>query len=458
MDVVFWQWLLLTAFGIAFLKFGPSAKTVKHFFEGTSTKGKQPNFVMLTSSLIISWIFAKSITNAANLSLSFGMVGAVAYATYYGSFVVAGIIIYQLRTQGGFQSLHHFLQHKYGRGAVYLFSILVGFRLFNEVWSNTMVIGSYFGAPGSTNYIGAVLVFTTLTLLYTLKGGMSSSIFTDAIQMIFFGVLLFIILGIILPQSEFEFSSYVASGTWSMSTGLNLFFVALIQIFSYPFHDAVLTDRGFLSDPKTTLKSFLWASVIGFICIVLFGFVGVHAKLLGLEGQAAVEVGKVLGVGMMLLMNFIMITSAASTLDSAFTSGAKLFVKDLMIFEKVTVSKGRLAMLAFAVLGTLPIFLNPTILSATTISGIMVQGLAPVFLLWKMKSRPIAFHLSVGVGMVIGITLALGFWPAVFIFFEGKYGDLLSANLIGTILCFLCYILGSINSNERTADYSVGRN
>ena len=278
---------------------------------------------------MISWIFAKSITNAANLSRDFGWVGGFSYATYYLSFLVAGVIIYQLRTQGNYTSLHHFLQTKFGKIAVYTFSILIGFRLYNEVWSNTMVIGSYFDEAGSVGYYLAICVFTLLTLIYTLKGGMSSSVLTDAIQMIFFGVLLFIILVIVLPSSEAPITAYVQSGEWKMSAGFNLFFVALIQVFSYPFHDAVLTDRGFLSSPKLTLKSFLWATVIGFACIFLFSIVGIHAKVLGLSGQAPVAVGKLLGTGLMLLMNFIMITSAASTLDSAFMSGSKLLVEDL---------------------------------------------------------------------------------------------------------------------------------
>ncbi|MEZ4932144.1 MAG: hypothetical protein R2788_08510 [Saprospiraceae bacterium] len=42
--------------------------------------------------------------------------------------------------------------------------------MFNEVWSNTMVIGSYFGEQGSSGYYSSILVFTALTLLYTLKG------------------------------------------------------------------------------------------------------------------------------------------------------------------------------------------------------------------------------------------------------------------------------------------------
>lgn len=454
MDIIFWQWLLLSAFGIFFLIAAPYAKNVKTFFEAQSDKGKQPNLIVLTSSLVISWIFAKSITNTANLSLTFGIVGGVSYAVYYGSFVIAGIVIYQLRVKGGFGSLHHFLIHKYGKTAVYIFSALVGFRLFNEVWSNTMVIGSYFGEQGSSSYYASILVFTTLTLLYTLKGGMGSSIITDAIQMVFFGILLFIILVIILPKSEFHISEYVQSGSWTMAMGMNFFFVALIQIFSYPFHDAVMTDRGFLTDPTTTLKSFIWASVIGFICILLFSLVGIHARLLGLQGEAAVEVSKLLGVGLMLLMNFIMITSAASTLDSAFTSGAKLLVKDINHFGTLSVKKGRLAMIIFTIIGTLPVFLNPTVLSATTISGTMVLGLAPVFLLWKRHARPIAFYLSVGAGLVIGIMLVLNIWPSSLVFFEGPYGDLLSANIIGTLLSFTLYFLASIGQHESRKSYS----
>ena len=438
------QWILLLGFGILFLILAPYARTVATFFEAQKGDGRRPNMLVLTSSLVISWIFAKSITNAANLSLEFGLVGGISYAVYYLSFIVGGVVIYQLRTKGGFNSLHQFLFSKYGKLAVYIFSLLIGFRLFNEVWSNTIVIGTYFGEQGSSNYYWSILVFTILTLLYTLKGGMESSILTDAIQMVFFGILLFIILGIILPSGEFTVRDYVGTGEWRMDMGLNFFFVALIQIFSYPFHDAVLTDRGFIADPSTTLKSFLWASLVGFICITLFSLVGLHARLLGLEGQAAVQVSQLLGAGLMLLMNFIMITSAASTLDSAFTSGAKLAIKDLQIFKLVSVNNGRIAMSIFAILGTLPIFLNPTILSATTISGTMVLGLAPVFLFWEKGGGPLAFHLAVGAGLIVGVMLATGNWPESLVFFNGKYGDLLSANIVGTLLSFLLFGLASL--------------
>lgn len=435
------QWLLLIGFGLLFFFMAPISKTVSEFYSARTSDDAQAGIFVLTSSLVISWIFAKSITNAANLGMAFGMVGGLAYAVYYFSFIIAGIVIYRMRVKGGFKSIHSFLESSFGKTSVVVFSLLIGFRLFNEVWSNTMIIGSYFGAQGSSSYYASILVFTGLTLAYTLKGGLRSSLLTDAIQMVFFGILIFILLGFILPQEEGLIGKFIRSGSWQLGGGINLMLVAFIQIFSYPFHDPVLTDRGFISSPKITLKSFLFAAVIGFICIAVFSWIGIYGQFQNLEGQAAVEVSKLLGIAAMLAMNFIMITSAASTLDSTFSAFSKLLVVDLGKFGKQTVRNGRLAMVLLVILGTLPVFAGPEILSATTISGTMVLGLAPVFLLWNSKAPSLSFHLSVGFGIFVGVLIATGLYPTSLIFSQGKYADLLSANLYGTIGCFILFSL-----------------
>lgn len=438
-NVTLWQWILVIASSLVLIVISPWARTKSDFFQATRKDSQKPGLWLLTSSLVISWIFAKSITNAANLGLSYGIVGGVAYATYYLSFLFAGIIIFKLRVKGGFKSIHQFLSSKYGKGAVILFSILIAFRLFNEVWSNTIVIGSYFGEVGSKPYYLAILVFTLLTLLYSLKGGLSSSMLTDAIQMVLFAVLLCVILGVILPNSE-GVSSYLSSGDWSLTGGVDLLLVALIQSISYPFHDPVMTDRGFITDPQTMKKAFYWAVPVGFLCIVLFSFIGVYAAQKGMEGEAAVEVSQSLGVIIMLVINMIMITSASSTLDSAFASFSKLMAVDLKI-GNASVSSGRLIMIIIAVLGTIPVFFNPTVLSATTISGTMVIGLAPVFAFWYWRVHRLAFVMTVLTGMFFGIWFATGAYPKAWVFFGGNYGDLLSVNLLGTAACFLVFTL-----------------
>ena len=433
------QWALVITSSLILFFLSPLAKNTNQFFKAIQNK-KAPNTFMLMGSLVISWIFAKSITNAANLGLDYGIVGGVAYAAYYLSFAVAGIVIYKMRMHGKYTSIHQFLTSKFGKSAVAVFSVLIAIRLFNEVWSNTMVIGSYFGDMGSSSYYWSILVFTALTLAYVLKGGMSSSIFTDVLQMGLFGILLVVILGAIFTSEEsFTPTQAISSGVWSFDMGLNMLFAAVLQSFSYPFHDPVLTDRGFLSSPKVTLKSFLWASIVGGVCIVLFSIIGVYAQAQGLQGQAAVEVGKAFGLVLLLVINFIMITSAASTLDSTFSSFAKLAAVDLNLGNSL--SFGRWSMVAIAVLGTIPVFLDAEILSATTISGTMVIGLTPVFVFWKGNVPKISFHLSVFCGILFGFLLIFNWFPQSLIFTTGKYADLLWINFWGILSCSILYFI-----------------
>ncbi|MCM4172513.1 sodium:solute symporter [Arenibacter sp. TNZ] len=433
------QWALIILSSMLFFILSPKAINTKQFFKALQGK-RAPNAFILMGSLVISWIFAKSITNAANLGLEFGIMGGVAYAAYYVSFVVAGIIIYKMRTVGKFNSIHHFLTSRFGKGAVALFSILIAIRLFNEVWSNTMVIGSYFGEAGSSAYYWSILVFTALTLAYALKGGLSSSIFTDTIQMALFSILLTVVLwNIFAVDTHFTLEKVATTGVWSMEMGGNLLLAALLQSMSYPFHDPVLTDRGFISSPKVTLKSFLWAGVIGALCIVLFSVIGVYAQLGGMTGQAAVEVGKAFGVVILLVINFIMITSAASTLDSTFSSFSKLLSIDLKMGN--TLKFGRLSMALIAILGTVPVFFDAEILSATTISGTMVIGLTPVFVFWNVDTPKSSFYLSVFCGIIFGFLLIFEVFPRGLIFTEGKYADLLWINFWGIMACVLLYFI-----------------
>ena len=83
------------------------------FFKGSSDAGASSTLWVLVFSAAISWIFEKSIANAANFGQAFGITGGIGYATYYLSFVVAEVAIYFIRVKGGFGSLASFLIAKY---------------------------------------------------------------------------------------------------------------------------------------------------------------------------------------------------------------------------------------------------------------------------------------------------------------------------------------------------------
>ncbi|MCU0807036.1 MAG: sodium:solute symporter [Candidatus Contendobacter sp.] len=443
--LTFWGFLIF--YGVVLYAVTPNARTIGAFFRGEDNSGREAHRWALTASIFISWIFAKSVTNAANLGASYGIVGGLAYATYWLSIPLAGFVIYHLRRSVGATSLVGFLIDKYGRAAALAFTAAILIRLYNEVWSNTAVVGGYYGPAGSPEFIGAALLFTAVTVFYSLKGGLRGSIVTDVIQATTFVVFLAAVLLLVLPKHGV--ATLISVGEFKLAAGLDLLLVAGLQIFSYPFHDPVLTDRGFITEEKAMLKAFILAGIGGFLSILAFSLVGIDARLNGLTigDNAPAAVAKALGIGALFIMTVLMIAAAGSTLDSTFASLSKAVARELPLVagrqpSPSAVRYGMAAILVIAVLGNLPMIAGAEILAATTISGTMVMGLAPVFLLQRWVGRsPWSFHLSFWPGLVLGILLAVRWIPAAWAIGTGKYALLLGVNFYGLLICTAGFLL-----------------
>ncbi|WP_079204291.1 sodium:solute symporter [Pseudomonas sp. CC6-YY-74] len=450
----FWGFLL--AYGVLMLALAPRAVTLGGFFNGEDSQGRSAAPWLLTSSIFISWIFAKSVTNAANLGASYGLVGGLAYAMYWLSIPLTGFVIYRLRRRFAATGLVSFLSSHYGRGAALAFSAAILIRLFNEVWSNTAVVGGYYGDSGSLEFIGAALLFTAVTLAYSLRGGLRSSILTDAAQAAIFIVALIWVLGLVLPQHSP--AELVSTSHWGLNAGVDLLLVAGLQAFSYGFHDPVLTDRGFISEEKTMRRSFVIAGVLGFFAILAFSLIGVHAQLTGLAASDNVPaaLAKTLGIGALMVMTVVMVSAAGSTLDSTFSSLAKLAGRELPKLAgrdlgQKAIGVGMAVMVLFALFGNLPMIAGTDILKATTISGTMVIGLAPVFILHGLvRPTRLGFHLSFWCGLLLGVALAVGWIPSSWAIGDGKYALLLGTNLYGLLLCILGYLLPGLTPSPAT--------
>ena len=443
--IFFWGFLVF--FGTAMYLVAPRSKDEAGFFRGHDAQGRPASEWALMMSIFISWIFAKSVTNAANLGAAYGIVGGLAYAAYWLSIPVAGLVIYRLRTKEGATGLVSFLIGKYGRGAALAFSAAILVRLFNEVWSNTAVVGGYYGASGSGEFIGAALLFTAAVLFYSLKGGLRSSIFSDVIQAVVFILFVGVVLALVLPAHTP--GALLGQGTFALDAGGDLLLVALLQVLSYPFHDPVLTDRGFITQEKTMLRAFIVAGVLGFVAIFAFSLVGVHARLEGMKitSNVPADVARGLGFAGFFAMIVVMVSSAGSTLDSTFTSLSKLVARDLpslagRLPSPKAMTIGAFTMVIFALLGNLPMIAGTDILKATTISGTMVMGLAPIFLFSRWVGySPLSFHLAFWTGMALGVLQALNLIPSSWAIGTGKYASLLGTNLYGLMLCSAGFFL-----------------
>lgn len=452
-------WLVLAGYGLIVWRMTPRRVGAAQFFSGRAEGGGEPGLWLLVASAAITWIFAKSIANAAGLAHAFGPWGGIGYAVYYLSFVVVGVTVYFIRTRWNYASLAEFLTAKYGLFCAKLFLGAIAIRLFNEVWSNTKVGALYFGAEGSEGYWIAVAAITGFTLFYSWRGGLRSSLLTDGAQMLLAAVLLVLVLLAVGPGLAMDGLPQIPAAV--SAGGITFAGLALVQVLSYGFHDPVLTDRAFITKPKTMLKGFVLAALVGGGFILLFSAVGLYARAQGIEGTAVVAVPAAFGLPMLLVFNAIMLTSGGSTLDSTFAASAKLGARDWRgdggEASERQVLNGRWIMIAIAVAGNLPLLsiylgdkVGPAIIAATTISGTMVMGLAPIFLLaWVRHAGRLSFHLAFWTGLALGVirtvesASGMPILPAELSIGSGRYALDLGVNLYGVVLCTAVYLAGA---------------
>ena len=345
-------WGFMVVYGIVMFAISPKTVTIGGFFKGEDRQGRAANPWMIMASIFIAWIFAKSVTNCANMGMKFGIVGGIGYAVYWLCIPLTGYAIYRLRRRFGATSMTDFLTKNYGIAAAFCFSAAILVRLFNEVWSNTSVIGEYYGASGSAPFVLAACLFTAITVAYCCWGGMRSSLITDVAQAVLFAVLLIVVCCMVIPQDGV--AAIATSGVWTLEGGVDFIIGAGLQCLSYGFHDAVLTDRGFICEEKKMLKAFTVAGLLGFVAIVLFSTIGVHVylneSLQGLGSSAPVVVAQSLSTLAFFLMSVIMISCAGSTLDSTFSSLSKLTARDLPGILGKKLQNPRMVGIAFIVI------------------------------------------------------------------------------------------------------------
>ncbi|WP_300051948.1 sodium:proline symporter [Sulfitobacter sp.] len=442
--------VLFAAVILASLLVAPRRATVEGFFGGANAAGRAPGLWVLVLSQVTTWIFARSLMNAAILGYFYGIAGTLAYAAYYGSFLTGGFIVGQLR-RGGARSVQDWLGGHFGRSGTAAYNLVIGLRLLSEVFANLLVVALIFEAvwPGSGTL--AVLIVAALGFGYSAWGGLSAALRTDVVQMLVFLVVFGLALGALLLSPGFELGAVLsAPGVSGPYNGWVLLAVALLQVFSYPAHDPVMMDRGFLADEATTRASFLHAFWISTLCIIGFGFFGIQASLTGAayEGELIGTWGQMFPGWIFVALMLSLLVSALSTLDSALASAARLMVEEWRIAPR-SLRGGRLVMAGFMALGALlTLWGNATLFDAVAVSGTASMFLTPVLLVGLVAGRHIAVwsYLAAFAAAMLGATayFARGWAPVATLLPEGhKYEQLLVICVIVLLAGFAAVLAGA---------------
>ncbi|WP_386625885.1 sodium:proline symporter [Sulfitobacter geojensis] len=384
--------VLFAAILLASLLAAPRRASVDGFFGGLGVRGRAPGLWVLVLSQVTTWIFARSLMNAAILGYYYGIAGTLAYAAYYGSFLSGGFIVARLRA-GGARSMQDWLAARFGPVGTGCYNLVIALRLLSEVFANLLVVGLIFNAVLAGSGTGAILIVAALGLAYSAWGGLSAALRTDVVQMLVFLVVFGLAFMALITSPGFDLGAVVtASGASGAYNGWVLLVVAALQVFSYPAHDPVMMDRGFIADEATTKASFLHAFWISTLCIIGFGFFGIQASLTGAayEGELIGTWAAMFPPWVFVALMVSLLVSALSTLDSALASAARLVVEELRLAPR-TLTGGRVAMLGFMVAGTaLTLWGNATLFDAVAVSGTASMFLTPVLIVGLVMRREVA--------------------------------------------------------------------
>jgi Na+/proline symporter len=401
----------------------PRVATSDGFFRGIQANGAAPGLWTLALSQVTTWIFARSLLTAAILAFHYGVPGALAYTAYYLSFFTGGLVIDRLRRHHRTNSIQEFLRHRFGRPGPLCFNIVIVARLLSEVFANLLVVGLIFGAAGGGAYSGAILALSLATLAYSMLGGMSASLRSDVMQMIVFFVILIAVWVATINLGIGDLPEMFSGVVIDDGPGWVLLVVALLQVWSYPLHDPVMTDRGFLADTAVTRRSFHLAGVLSMACILAFAMLGVVAA-----GHAA--------------------------------PGEGFQVALAAILGPQTLLNGRIAMAACMAGGLLFLFLgSKELYTAVAVSGTASMFLAPViaFSIFADKRIPGVSYVAAFVAAMAGAVLYFQESSAgtnlvgPFAGVEHKYSKLLVICVAVLATGFAAFGLGAITQGRAAA-------
>ena len=428
----------------------PRRATVDGFFGGMSVNGSAPGLWVLVLSQVTTWIFARSLMNAAILGYFYGIAGTLAYAGYYASFLTGGFIVLRLR-EGGATSVQDWLGARFGKVGTTTYNVVIALRLLSEVFANLLVVGLIAAAVLGGSGTSAILIVAVLGFAYSAWGGLSAALRTDVIQMVFFLVAFGAAFIALIAGPDFNLGAVLTDpGTSGPHNGWVLLVVAALQVFSYPAHDPVMMDRGFIADKETTRRSFLHAFWISTLCIIGFGFFGIQASLTGgeYEGELIGTWSTMFPAWVFVLLMVSLLVSALSTLDSALASAARLVVDELRLAPR-SLNGGRAVMVVFMLAGgALTLWGNKTLFDAVAVSGTASMFLSPVLIVGLVMGRQIALwsYLVAFTSAILGAFAYFGrTWPSIAsILPEGhKYEQLLVICIVVLIVGFTAVLAGA---------------
>ena len=260
--------IIVISFIFAFLGINHSKKHqgLNNYLTANRNIGLFSLTTSLTASALGAWILFGPVSAA-----TWGGIGAIIGYSLGTAFPMFFLIFFGKKIRKEFpkgSSLIEFMRKKFGKSLFKLILLMTIFYMFIFLCAEVTAIAVLINYISGVEFWITAIIVLIFTLFYTLYGGLRASIFTDNIQIIVIGILLFIsfiyINSFTGPKFSFDFimeknphllsSSYVPSYT----AGLTFFIaVAATNLFHQGNWQRVYAAKNFETLKKSLISLFL---------------------------------------------------------------------------------------------------------------------------------------------------------------------------------------------------------
>lgn len=320
---------------IAVTKEKKNHTVLDYFFAGRTLP-----FWALSITFIASWWGAGSALSTADLAYQDGL-GAF---WYYGVPVLISTLLMMVGAKAirkvGYLTQGQMLEARYSKGVANLLSVMILIFMTFSAASQMVGVGNFFGTYLGLNYESAVLLGTSIVLIYSIFGGFRGVVLTDIIQFVFLLVSAIAVFCVAWYHSGgfFEIRGTAAvlgkDGYMSITAGASKYLMYVITFGCAWMIQANVWQR--ISATKTnqdarkmTIMSF-FAYIPLYLIVVFTGMAGIKLYDTIPEGGIVTSIvmdymSPVLGA-----VVFVGISAAImSTMDSLINTGAMTLVIDL---------------------------------------------------------------------------------------------------------------------------------
>ena len=365
------------------------------------------------------WIWAIALFVGPATAFTWGWIG-LAWFTIPNALtlVIAGYLIYKIRDMfpDGY-SLTAYVKENFSSriGALFQFEfVVVSFAALLLAFTAITKLWGFSGMESVIDPIYASLAVGVLTLLFTAKGGIRTSIFTGSVQAVLWTIFL-AIAGYALLSTDLPIYSTGAKQLES------IFHVGFLTNFAIAYLIAMtvsgashghLWQKGFSMEKSNIIPAFSMAAVFFAIFLFVILSLAMFAQTNGLPVKAPdtallVATSTLLGAGALLYFSIIFIGQTSTVIDSAMNYFSSLVSMEWLKTDKVWVT--RLIMVLFLLVAWMISWLKLEIWTIMLLmSSVRTVMFVPLLLhVLKVKLNESTVFWTSGITIVISVYFAV---------------------------------------------------